>query len=31
MEEVHDRPLATEVVDLERFWPAEEEHHDYFM
>ena len=30
MEEVHDRPLATEVVDLDRFWPAEEEHHDYF-
>ncbi len=27
---VYDRPIVTEVVPLTKFWPAEEEHHDYF-
>ena len=27
---VWGRKLVTEVVPLERFWPAEEEHQDYF-
>jgi peptide-methionine (S)-S-oxide reductase len=29
-EKVWDDPVVTEVVSLEKFWPAEEYHHDYF-
>jgi peptide-methionine (S)-S-oxide reductase len=31
IESRYDRPIVTEVKELETFWPAEEYHHEYFV